>query len=38
MYHGPAENDYTHEKNVTDFYPKFHFPFKTASSGESTMA
>ena len=39
MYHGPAENDYTHKKkNVTDFYPKFHFPFKTASSGESTMA
>ena len=38
MYHGPAENDYTHKKNVTDCYPKFHFPFKTVSSGESNMA
>ena len=37
MYHGPAENDSIYKKNVSDFYPKFHFPFKTASSGGSTM-
>ena len=37
IYHGPAENDHS-QKNVTDFYAKFHFPFKTASSEESTMA
>ena len=24
-------------KNVTYFYPKFHFPFKTGSSGESII-
>ena len=37
MDHGSAENDYTY-KNVSDFHPKFHFPFKTASSRESIMA
>ena len=37
MYQGPAENDYIY-KNVSDFYPKLFFPFKTASSGESTMS
>ena len=38
MYHGPVEKDYIYKKNVSDFYPKFHFLFQTASSGESTMA
>ena len=37
MYHGHAENEHS-QKDVTDFYAKFLFLFKTASSEESTMA
>ena len=37
MYHGHAENEHS-QKDATDFYAKFHFFFKKASSEESTMA
>ena len=37
MYHGHAENEHS-QKDAADFYAKFHFLFKKASSEESTMA
>ena len=41
MYHGPAENDYTHKKNVTDFYPKLwrkHYGMKRHSMNRTAFS